>query len=124
MANSTDKKILIAELAAARGELHGCTTALRHDLDFGARLKRGILTHRGIWFGGAAVLGLLLSRLPFVRRKHSVKVPSFRAKKDAPTGQTAFALTALKLGLDFAKPALLRWFKDRYLNAPRGVSNP
>lgn len=115
MAAPTDKKILIAELAAARGELRGYTTALRHDLDFGARLKRGVRTHPAAWFGGAAALGLLLSRLSPAHRKHALKVPTSHAKIPAHAGKAAFALTALKLGLDFAKPALLRWFKDRYL---------
>ena len=56
MADPTDKKILIAELAAARNELGGYTTALRHDLDFSAKLKRDVWTHPTVWFGGAAVL--------------------------------------------------------------------
>ena len=120
MADSTDKKILTAELAAARSELVGYTTALRHDLDFGARLKRGVRTHPGVWFSGAALLGLLLSRVSPARRKVVVKRPAFRSPETATAGKAAFALTALKFALDFAKPALLRWFKDRYLSSARG----
>ena len=120
MAGATDKKILIAELAAARGELAGYTAALRHDLDFGARLKRRLRTHPAAWFSGAALLGLLLSSLPRLRGKAAVKRPAFRPPETATAGKAAFALTALKFGLDFAKPALLRWFKARYLNPARG----
>lgn len=115
MADSTDKKILIAELAVARGELAGYTAALRHDLDFGARLKRGVRIHPAAWFSGAALLGLMLSRISLGRGKAAVKRSAFRSEKTTPAGKAAFALTALKFGLDFAKPALLRWLKDRYL---------
>ena len=115
MANSTDKETLIAELAVARGELGGYTAALRHDLDLGARLKRAFRAHPATWFGGAALLGLLLSKALPRWRKEDIKRPAFREKKTAAAGKAAFALTALKFGLDFAKPVLLRWFKDHYL---------
>lgn len=110
MANPPDRKALIAELAASRAALTGYTTALRHDVAFGAKLKRSFHANRTAWLGGAAVFGLLLSRLPGSRRKVVIHAPA------AGAGKAAFALTALKVGLDFAKPALLRWLKDRWLS--------
>ncbi|MEO7318691.1 MAG: hypothetical protein ABIZ56_06860 [Chthoniobacteraceae bacterium] len=124
MANPTDKKTLIAELAAARGELRGYTTALRHDLDFGARLKRSVRSHPAVWFGGAAVLGLLLSRISPGRRKAAVPSSILRSPKTAQAGKAAFALTALKFAFDFARPALLRWIKERYMSPSRGARRP
>ena len=121
MADPTDKNILIAELAAARNELGGYTTALRHDLDFSAKLKRGVRMHPAVWFGGAALFGLLLSRISPTRRKPSAPTSFFRSQKTAQAGKAAFALTALKFGLDFAKPVLLRWLKDRYLGGNASV---
>ena len=120
MANSTDKETLIDELAVARGELGSYTAALRHDLDLGANLKRAFRAHPAIWFGGAAVLGLILSRAIPRREKVVRKRPVFHSKETAAAGKAAFGLTALKFGLDFAKPVLLRWFKERYLGGSRG----
>ena len=119
MANATDKETLIDELAVARGELGGYTAALRHDLDIGARLKRTFRSHPATWFGGAALLGLLLSKALPRRGKVVIKRPAFSSKETAAAGKAAFALTALKFGLDFAKPVLLRWFRDRYLSRSR-----
>lgn len=113
MANPPDRKDLIAELAA---------TALRHDLDFGAKLKRSFRANAVAWFGGAAVLGLLLSKLPPARRKVVIHGPALRSEPTAKAGKAAFALTALKFAFDFVKPALLRWVNARYLSrsgAPR-----
>lgn len=121
MANATDKKTLIDELAVARGELGGYTAALRHDLDLGARLKRAFRTHPAMWFGGAALIGLLLARAIPRREKVVIKRPVFHAKETAAASQVGFALAALKFGLDFAKPVLLRWFKDRYFSRSRGA---
>ena len=124
MANRTDKKTLIAELAVARGELGACTAALRLDLDLGARLKRAFRAHPATWIGGAAVLGLLLTRAIPRREKVVIERPAFRSKETAAAGTAAFALTALKFGLDFAKPVLLRWFRDRYLGRSRDARDP
>lgn len=116
MANSPDREELIAELAASRAALTGYTAALRHDFDFGAKLKRSFRAYPAVWLGGAALLGLLLSRLGSARRKLVARGPAIRPETAAKAGKAAFALTALKFGLDFAKPALLRWVKDRYLS--------
>ena len=107
MAKPTDRKELIGELAASRAALTRCTTALRHDLDFGAKLKRGFHDNLGAWLGGAAVLGLFISRLPFGRRKVVGRGPAIRPETAAKAGTAAFALTALKFALVFAKPAFL-----------------
>jgi len=116
MAESIDRKKLIAELAAARDTLTGYSTALRHDLDFGANLKRSLRVNPTAWFGGAALCGLLLSRLPPLRRKAVAKGPIFDRRQTEQAGKAAFALTALKIAFDFAKPAIFRWFQERYLH--------
>ncbi len=119
MAEPTDRKELIAELDAARSALAGYGRAIRHDLDFGHILKRSFRRHAPVWFGGAAIVGLLLSRLPARRQKVVMKTPLFGgAKKAEKAGVIALALPVLKFALDFAKPAMLRWFKSRYFDAP------
>jgi len=116
MAESTDRKTLIAELANARDTLTGYTAALRHDMDFGANLKRRVRGNPTAWFGGAALFGLLLSRIPPLRRKPVVRGPIFARGQAEQAGKVAFGLTILKFVLDFARPTLLRWVKERYLN--------
>lgn len=116
MANSPDREALIAELAASRAALTGYTTALRADVALGAKLKRSFQANRTVWLGGAAVLGLLLSKVSSTRRKVVIHAPVAEAAK------AGLVLSALKFGLNFAKPALFGWMKDRWLS--RSAKHP
>jgi hypothetical protein len=93
----------------------GYVTALRHDLDFGAKLKRGVRNNPLAWYAAAGLIGLLLSKIPPLRQKVVVKGPKLRSEAPQEAGKAAIAVTVLKFVLDFAKPALLRWLKDRFL---------
>ena len=119
MATTDDREELKTELAASRSAMRVYATALRRDLDFGAKLKRSVRDNPTTWFAGAGLLGLLLSKIPPTRRKVVVKGPKLRSDAPKEAGKAAIALTILKFALDFAKPALLRWFKQRYLGATR-----
>ena len=110
MADPTRKQKLTAELDDARAQLGDYTTALKHDLNVGARLKSSMARHPAAWFGAAILGGLLLSRIPASRRKVVVKPSRSRQDQARKAGKGAIALTVLKFGLDFAKPALVRWF--------------
>lgn len=124
MADPTDKKELSAELAAARSRMTGYVGALRHDLDFGARLKRGVARNPVAWYAGAAVIGLLISRIPPARRKVVVKASVFKKNDNTEkAGKAAVLLAALKFGLDFAKPALVAWARQRFFSG-RGRATP
>ena len=122
MAEQTRKQSLTKELDAARGELAGYARALRHDLSVGERLKSGIGRNPVAWFSAAAVVGLLLSRVPISRRKMVVRGPALRNQQVEKAGAAAVALTALKFGLDFAKPAIVSWLKKQMLD--RSASRP
>ncbi len=113
MAYPARKEVLIADLATARTELAGYGQALARDLDVGARVKRGVRTHPAGWFGGAALLGLLLSKLPPLRRKVVVTPSLFRREPARGAGKAALIVTLAKLALDLAKPALTAWIKRR-----------
>ena len=117
MADTIHQKELTAELAAARSQMSGYVTALRQDLNVGARVKRGVAQNPAVWFGGAVVLGLLLSRISPGSRKVVVKSPAVHKKGAQDAGRAAFVLGALKFGLDFAKPALVAWVKSRLFKA-------
>jgi len=105
MADQSRKQSLTAELDTARARLGGYVAALRHDVNVGARLKSGVARNPVAWFGAAAILGLLLSKIPPLRRKVVVKGPALRNDQVERAGKAAVALTALKFALSFAKPA-------------------
>ena len=74
-----DKAELLAELAAARANiaatgtaLHAASDSIRHKFDIPARAKASFENHRSAWLSGAAIFGLLLSKLP--ARKKTVFV--------------------------------------------------
>lgn len=121
-----DQQKLKTDLASSREAMTANVTALRHDLDFGAKLKRGVRSNPLVWYAGAGLLGLLLAKIPPFHRKVVVKGPKRRSEAPEEAGKMAMALTVLKFALDFAKPALLRWFKERYMGTaftPRDTKN-
>ncbi len=120
MAGDPRKQTLTADLAAARARLTGYATALRHDLHVSRRLKSGVSGNPIAWFGGATVVGLLLSKLPPARRKVVVKGPAIRNDSAEKAGKAAFLLTALKFAFDFAKPTLIAWAKQRMFSEAGG----
>lgn len=126
MALTPRKNELIADLATARAELGGYAHALKRDADVGAKLKRSVQANPAGWFGAAAVLGLLLSKVPPRRKKVVVKAPKFRKDEASNAGKAAILLAALKFAFDLGKPFLMRWVKNRFLATdapwPRGGS--
>lgn len=122
MADETRKQTLTAELDTARTNLAGYATALRRDLSIGARLKSGVARNPLAWFGAAAVIGLVLSRIPVRGRKVVIKGSAIRNDQAVKAGKAAFFLAALKFGLDFAKPMIMTWIKNQMMN--RKASRP
>jgi len=115
MADSNRKESLIAELADARDRLAGHGVGLRRSVSLTENLKRGVRHHPAAWFGGAALVGLLLSRIPPGRTQVKVKRPALGRKEVNVTqaGKAAFAATIFKFGLDLAKPGITRWLRER-----------
>jgi hypothetical protein len=120
MAHPARKETLIAELALARSELTGSGHALRLELDVGARVRSAVRARPAGWFGGAALLGLLLARLPPLQRKVEVKPALFRRNPAKEAGKAAFALTLGKFALDLAKPTLTGWVRRRIFSHATG----
>lgn len=116
MAETTDQQTLAAELASARARMTGYASAIRRDLDVGARLKNSVAKNSAAWYAGAAVLGLLLSKIPPMRRKVVAGTPAFIPSQTRKAGKLAMLLGVLKFAADFAKPALLFWSKRRFLS--------
>lgn len=113
MPHPNRKETLIADLGGARSELAGYGQALTRDLDFAARVRHGVRAHPAGWFGGAALLGLLLSKLPPLRRKVELKTAIFHRNQAKEAGKAAFAVTLIKFALDLGKPVLAAWLKRK-----------
>ena len=124
MADQTRKRSLSTELNTARSHLRGYVTALRHDLNVGARLKSGFAHHPVAWFGAAGLIGLLLSRFPASRRKTVVKGPVAWNGQAEKAGKAALALTVLKFGLAIAKPSIIGLVTKKILNRPASPLSP
>jgi hypothetical protein len=115
---------MTAQLADARTRMTGNFRALRYDLAILPRVKSNITRNPLAWFSAAAILGLLLSRIAPSRRAHpprvAIKLPSRQGDATEKAGKAAFGFTILKLVLDFAKPAILRYIASRFHpTAPR-----
>jgi hypothetical protein len=129
---STDD--LIAAISRNRAELVVHREALHHAAHVGNRLQRTYHDHAGLFLGAAAVLGGLLSLLPFGRKSRMEKRASQRAaivvesaKRKDSRSITAVILGLLgKLALDMGKPILLKVVRDHYAAAvPRAQpANP
>ncbi len=113
MAQNHDKAELIAELARARARLTDSTLALRRDLDFSTRARKAFKSSPLPWLGGAAVVGLAVSRL-FGRSKKVVPVFPKKDQTLEKAGKAGLVLGALKIAFDFARPMLVKWATQRF----------
>lgn len=97
-----DKQAIVAELAAARARLSATGEALRRSLDVPARAKESFTHHRPAWLGGAAIVGLVLSKLP--SRRKTVFVERATGKMLGAAGKLSALFSAAKFALTVAKP--------------------
>ena len=116
MAEQPRKQSLTTEIETARAHLAACVSVLRKDLDVGTRVKARVARNPVAWLSGAAIVGLLLSMIPGSRRKVVVRESAGWNHQAEKAGKAAFLLTALKFGLNFAKPAIVTWVKKKILD--------
>jgi len=100
----TDKSALVAELAAARARLSETGDALRRQLDVPARARESFVRHRPAWLGGAALAGLVLSKLP--ARKKTVLIERATGKAIGAAGKLGIVWSVAKFAFDLARPLL------------------
>ena len=100
----TDKAALLAELAAARVRLSETGDGLLRKLDVPTRAKASFKEHRPAWLGGAALLGLVLSKLP--ARKRTVLIERATGKAIGAAGKLGVAWSVAKFAFDFARPLI------------------
>jgi hypothetical protein len=108
MAEESDKSDLIAQLAQARYGVSANVRGLKRDLNVVRRIETAFQRHRIIWLAGAAMLGLLLARLP--GRKKVVVVPKLRkSRAEEKAVKAGLLVTVLKLAFDVSRPFLQKW---------------
>lgn len=124
MAEEQRKAELTAELARARRRIGANLGALRHDLDFPARVKSAVMKNPTAWLGGVVIVGALLAALPGRRKK--IVVSRKTEAHMANAGKAGLLLGALKIAFDLARPALAKWASRRvadYMDG-RGKGGP
>jgi len=116
MAQIEDRKAaLIAQLERSRAEMSAHRRGAGAQAHLGDKVRHSFGRQRAGWLGGAALLGLILSKLP----PRTKKVPALkwggRAPADAvlATGKAGVFVGALKLVLDLLKPLLIAWATKR-----------
>lgn len=112
MAEQSRKQTLITELAAARTHLARDIIVVGEDMDFGARIESNYARHYSVWLSGAAILGLMLSRLLPSRGKGAVG-PGYRDYRVEKPGKAALIFTVLKFAVSLAKPALMNYLAKK-----------
>lgn len=97
-----EKHAILGELAAARERLSATGEELRRALDVAARARDSFQRHRPAWLGGAALVGLVLSKLP--ARSKTVFVERATGKALGAAGKLGAVWTVARLAFDIAKP--------------------
>jgi len=101
----------------ARSQMGVSKNDLREDLAVGRKLKAKLRSNPVPWFAGAAVVGLLLSKLGPRRKKIEVKGPKIGKTEAKDMGKAGIAVAVLNFALQLAKPTLLRLIQDRFLGS-------
>jgi len=108
MAEDERKTELIAALARGRSQITANAHLLGHDLDFAARARRSFARNPTVWIGGTVVLGLVVARLLWPKRKLAVTRKT-KEPEIEKVGQAGLLLGALKIAFDIARPILIPW---------------
>ncbi|MEQ1861024.1 MAG: hypothetical protein ABMA13_13900 [Chthoniobacteraceae bacterium] len=112
MARREDRKAeLIDELAAARRRAERSGAAVRESLDVPARVRRAVSGNLFVWIGGAALLGVVLAKMPGRTRKVYVDGDGRRVKSSV--AKTGLLLATAKIAFDVARPLLFKIALER-----------
>ena len=109
MADIHDRKsALIAQIAEHRARLSHHAENVRERADFKRQLQDGIASNRLAWLGGAGLAGVLLAiARPWKSRRRET------SNRPAASPGKGFALGALKLAFDLARPVLVSMATSR-----------
>jgi len=113
MAHDTRKAELIATLDRARSRIAANAHALGDDLNPIAQVKKSFRRHGLAWLGGAALTGLVLSKLPGRTKVVTVDRKGQRVQDTKKAATAGLLLGVIKIAFDLAKPWLAGWISER-----------
>jgi len=117
MAHVDDKAALVARLDKARSRIAANSRELADDLNVPAKLKKSLQNHRGIWITAAALVGLVIVKIPPRTKKVVVDRKGKRQKEIEKVEKAGLFMGAAKIAFDLAKPLLIRLGKNLVLQA-------
>jgi hypothetical protein len=132
MADSAKKRELIAQIDRARSKATAFQRELKEDFDIGERvhevgdqvkygLRESVDHHRGIWLGSAALIGLLISKIPprtkVIMGGNGSKKTTREAKK---VGIAGMLVAALGWVFSLVRPMIISWGRKRLVQAFSG----
>lgn len=94
------------EIDASRRAIQGDYSALRTEMDFGAKTRQAISSRPGPWLGGAALLGYILSGRKRARAAKPRKGEPALAKPAKKLTFLGIVLTVARLIFPFIRPAV------------------
>jgi hypothetical protein len=132
MADSAKKRELIAQIDRARSKATAFQRELKEDLKIGEKvhevgdrmkygLKESVDHHRGVWLGTAALVGLLISKIPprtkVIMGGNGSKKTAREAKK---VGAAGLLMAALGWVFSLVRPMIISWGRKRLISAFQG----
>jgi hypothetical protein len=111
---STDE--LKAQIAGSRERLARELRGLRYELDFPAKFRRSFRKQTGSWISAATAVGAVIALAPMRKKKVYVNARG-RRKRDKKLMETGVALAAMKLVGNLARPVIVEFVKNRFLDS-------
>jgi hypothetical protein len=107
---------LKAQIAGSRQRLASELRGLRYELDFPAKFRRSFRKQTGSWISAATAVGAVIALAPMRKKKVYVDARG-RRKRGKKLMETGVALAAMKLVGNLARPVIVEFVKNRFLNS-------
>ena len=103
---------LTTEIARSRERLARDVRGLHYELDFPAKFRRSFREQTVSWLTAAGAVGALIALAPMRKKKIYVDAKNSRKTKKKLV-ETGFALAALKIAANLARPLIVEFVKNR-----------
>ena len=103
---------LTTEIARSRERLARDVRGLHYELDFPAKFRRSFRKQTVSWLTAAGAVGALIALAPMRKKKIYVDAKNSRKTKKKLV-ETGFALAALKIAANLARPLIVEFVKNR-----------
>src|ERR1700745_2207103 len=103
---------LKVEIGQSRERVARDLRGLKYELDFPAKFRRSFRKQTVSWLTAAGAVGALIALAPMRKKKIYVDAKSGRRAKKR-LAQTGFALAAVKIAANLARPVIVEFVKNR-----------